>query len=311
MKLTPQMQGVLERIHRAARPPFYTLTPVAARAAYLAGSEILDLPRAALPRVENLQVPARDGHALAARLYAPSLDTGLPVLLYLHGGGFTIGSVDTHDSLCRQLALLSGAAVLSLDYRLAPEWRFPVAFEDTLDALHWLAAGAEALGLDGTRIAIGGDSAGGTLAAATAVHVARHGGPALALQLLFYPGCGELEGTASYHLYGNGYLLDVTTIDWFFEQTIDRHARHDPRFAPRCADEVEGAAPAWIGLAECDPLTDSAVAYGDQLRAAGVPVELEIWRGVVHDFIKMGRAIPEAGRAHAAAAQALRAAFSI
>ncbi|MEN9543170.1 MAG: hypothetical protein RLZZ598_3 [Pseudomonadota bacterium] len=311
MKLTPQMQAVLERIQRAAHPPFHTLTPAAARAAYLAGAEILDLPRAALPRVEDLQVPTRDGHALAARLYAPSRDFGLPVLLYLHGGGFTIGSLESHDSLCRQLSLLSGAAVLSLDYRLAPEWRFPVAFDDTLDALHWLAAGAKTLGLDGSRIAIGGDSAGGTLATATAVHVARHGGPALALQLLFYPGCGEFEGTASYQRYADGYLLDRTTIEWFFEQTSDRHARHDPRLAPRCANDVTGAAPAWIGLAECDPVADSALAYGDQLRAAGVPVELEIWRGVVHEFIKMGRAIPEVRQAHAAAAQALTQAFSI
>lgn len=302
------MQGVLDRIARAGHPPFYTLTPQAARAAYAAASEILDLPRAALPRVQNLQVPTRDGQTLAARLYAPSTEPGLPVLLYLHGGGFTIGGIETHDSLCRQLALLSGAAVLSLDYRLAPEWRFPVAYDDTLDALHWLAANAAVLGLDAARIALGGDSAGGTLAAATAIHVARHGGPRVALQLLFYPGCGALESTAAYHLYGHGFLLDQATIEWFFEQSIDRHARHDPRWLLLEAD-AEGAAPAWIGLAECDPLADSAVAFGDTLRAAGVPVQLEIWRGVVHDFIKMGRAIPEARLAHAAAAQALKEAF--
>lgn len=306
------MQGVLDRIARAGHPPFYTLTPQAARAAYAAASEILDLPRAALPRVQNLQIPARDGQALAARLYAPSAEPGLPVLLYLHGGGFTIGGIETHDSLCRQLALLSGAAVLSLDYRLAPERRFPVAFDDTLDALQWLAESAASLGLDATRIAIGGDSAGGKLAAATATHVARHGGPGLALQLLFYPDCGALESTAAYHLYGHGFLLDQPTIEWFFDQTMDRHARHashDPRWLLLDAD-VEGVAPAWIGLAECDPLADSAVAFGDKLRAAGVPVALEIWRGVVHDFIKMGRAIPEAKLAHAGAAQALKVAFA-
>jgi acetyl esterase len=309
MKLTAQMQGVLDRIARAGHPPFHTLAPQAARAAYLSAAEILDLPRAPLPRVEDLQIAARDGHPLAARLYAPSADAGLPVLLYLHGGGFTIGGLETHDSLCRQLALLSGAAVLSLDYRLAPEWRFPTAFDDSIDALLWLAAQATSLGLDATRIAIGGDSAGGTLAAATAIHVARHGGPRLALQLLFYPGCGALEATASYRLYGHGYLLDIATIEWFFEQTIDRHQRHDPRWLLLEA-EVEGVAPAWIGLAECDPLADSAVAFGDRLRAAGVPVQLEIWRGVVHDFIKMGRAIAQARLAHAAAAQALKEAFS-
>lgn len=309
--LTPQMAGVLERIHRAKRAPFYSLTPVEARAAYLAAAEILDLPRAPLARTENLQIPARDGCPLGARLYAPTRAAGLPVLLYLHGGGFTVGSVDTHDSLCRQLALRSGCAVLSLDYRLAPEHRFPTAFEDCLDALHWLAREATALGLDATRIAIGGDSAGGTLAAACAIEIARRGGPTLALQLLFYPGCGELEGTLSMRLFGNGFLLDAPTIEWFFAQYIARSQHRDWRFSPLYADDVEGVAPAWIGLAECDPLVDNAVAYGDKLRAAGVPVELEIWRGVTHDFIKLGRAIREAVEAQAAAARALRTAFGL
>jgi len=179
--LTPQMAGVLERIHRAKRPPFYSQTPQEARAAYLAGAEILDLPRAPLARIDNLQIPARDGCPLGARLYAPKRDAGLPVLLYLHGGGFTVGGLDTHDSLCRQLALRSGCAVVSLDYRLAPEHRFPTAVEDCIDALQWLAREGASLGLDTQRIAIGGDSAGGTLAAVCAIDAARRGGPKLAL----------------------------------------------------------------------------------------------------------------------------------
>lgn len=309
--LTPQMAGILERIHRAKRPPFYTLSAPEARAAYLAGAEILDLPRAPLARIENLQVPARDGCPLGARLYAPSKAAGLPALLYLHGGGFTVGGLDTHDSLCRQLALRAGCAVLSLDYRLAPEHRFPTAVEDSLDALHWLAREGATLGLDTTRLAIGGDSAGGTLAAVCAIDAARRGGPPLALQLLFYPGCGVLEGTLSHRLYGRGYLLDALTIDWFFEQYIPAGQQRDWRFSPLYAEDVEGVAPAWIGLAECDPLVDNAVAYGDKLRAAGVPVELEIWRGVTHDFIKLGRAVREAALAHAAAANALRQAFGL
>src|SRR5439155_3916883 len=135
-----------------------------------------------LPRVEDLTLPAADGTPLAARLYAPSIAT-LPVLLYLHGGGFTIGNLETHDSLCRQLALRSGAAVLALDYRLAPEHRFPAAVEDTWAALRWLAQHAAALGLDATRLAVGGDSAGGTLAAVAAIH-ARDIGLRLCLQVL-------------------------------------------------------------------------------------------------------------------------------
>ena len=307
-RLTPTMRDVLERISRAGRPPMHTLSVHEARAAYAMGAEILDLPRAPLARVEDLSLPTRDGTALPARLYADSR-AALPVLLYLHGGGFTIGSLETHDSLCRQLAQQSGAAVLSLDYRLAPEHRFPVAVEDCWDALQWLVGpGAESLGLDGKRLAVGGDSAGGTLAAVCAL-MARDAGLRLALQLLFYPGTTAHQDTDSHRRYAQGLLLDKPMIDWFFGRYIFRSERQDWRFAPLLAPDHEGVAPAWIGLAECDPLVDEGVAYGDALRAARVPVQLEIWRGVVHDFIKMGRAVPEALQAHAAAGAALKEAL--
>lgn len=304
--LTPAMRGVMERIRRADHPPFHTLDPVKARIAYLMGAEILDLPRAPLPRVEALRLPARDGHALAARLYAPAGER-LPVLLYFHGGGFTVGGLETHDSLCRQLALRSGAAVLSLDYRLAPEHRFPTAVHDAWDALQWLAADTT-LGLDTTRLAVGGDSAGGTLAAVCAL-LARDAGLPLALQLLIYPGTAARQDADSHRRFRHGPLLDKPTIDWFFGHYIPPGQRADWRFAPLEAPDHEGLAPAWLGLAECDPLVDEGLAYGDALRAAGVAVQLELWRGVVHDFVKMGRAVPEALAAQASAAAALREAF--
>lgn len=304
--LTPAMRGVMERIRRADQPPFHSLTPEEARGAFLLGAEILDLPRAALARVEDLTIPARDGHALPARLYAGGTERR-PVLLYFHGGGFTIGGLDTHDSLCRQLALHSGAAVLSLDYRLAPEHRFPTAVHDAWDALQWLAADTT-LGLDTARLAVGGDSAGGTLAAVCAL-LARDAALPLALQLLIYPGTAARHDAASHRRFRAGPLLDKATIDWFFGHYIPVELRADWRFAPLEAPDHEGVAPAWIGLAECDPLVDDGIAYGDRLRTAGVPVQLEIWRGMVHDFVKMGRAIPEARLAQAAAAAALRQAL--
>ncbi|HSV69978.1 MAG TPA: alpha/beta hydrolase [Methylibium sp.] len=304
--LTPAMRGVMERIRRADHPPFHTLSPEEARGAFLLGAEILDLPRAPLARVEDLSVPARDGSALPARLYANGHGR-LPVLLYFHGGGFTIGGLDTHDSLCRQLALRSGAAVLSLDYRLAPEHRFPTAAHDAWDALQWLA-NDRSLGLDTTRLAVGGDSAGGTLAAVCAL-LARDAGLPLALQLLIYPGTAARQEAPSHRRFRHGPLLDKATIDWFFGHYIPIDQRADWRFAPLEAPAHEGVAPAWIGLAECDPLVDDGIAYGDRLRLVGVPVQLEIWRGVVHDFVKMGRAIPEARQAQAAAAEALRQAL--
>jgi len=288
------MAGVLERIHRAKRPAFHSLSPKQARIAYLMGAEILDLPRAPLARVEDLRLPGPGGE-LPARLYAPQTreQARLPVLLYYHGGGFTIGSLETHDSLCRQLALRSGAAVVSLDYRLAPEHRFPAAVDDSWAALAWLAEAAAGLGLDGSRLAVGGDSAGGTLAAVAALH-ARDIGLPLALQLLITPGTIAHADTASHKLFANGFLLDSAGIEWFFRQYIDHQHRRDWRFAPLEAEDLGGLAPACVVLAECDPLVDEGVAYADALRAAGGQVQLELYRGVTHDFIKMGRQIPEA-----------------
>jgi acetyl esterase len=222
----------------------------------------------------------------------------------MHGGGFVVGSLETHDSLCRQLALRSGWAVVALDYRLAPEHRFPAAVEDAWAAMRTLAASPGRFGLAGQPLAVGGDSAGGTLAAVCALH-ARNLGLPLALQLLITPGTAAHADTASRRLFADGFLLDAATIEWFFEHAIDRGQRSDWRFAPLQAD-VDGVAPACVILAECDPLVDEGLAYADRLRAAGVPVALELYRGVTHDFIKMGRALKEAHAAQQSAACALQ-----
>jgi len=288
-------------------PPLYRLPVLEARAAYTLRAEVLELPRARLERVEDLRMPMPDGAALPARLYAPSRER-LPVLLYLHGGGFTIGNLETHDGLCRQLALRSGAAVVAVDYRLAPEHRFPIAVDDSWAAMRWLSEQGDALGLDSARLAIGGDSAGGTLAAVAALH-ARDIGLRLALQLLITPGTTAHQDTPSHRQFANGFLLDAEGIAWFFDHYIAREDRSDWRFAPLNADDVEGVAPACVILAECDPLVDEGVAYADKLRAAGVAVDLELYRGVTHDFIKMARSLPEAGMAMDVAAAALKKAF--
>ncbi|HEX3141176.1 MAG TPA: alpha/beta hydrolase [Rhizobacter sp.] len=301
------MRGVLTRIQRAGFTPLYRLPVRDARESYTLVAEVLDLPRAQLARVQELQIPASDGAALPARLYAPSHER-LPVLLYLHGGGFTIGNLETHDSLCRQLALRSGAAVVALDYRLAPEHRFPTAVNDAWSAMAWLHTQGHTLGLDGTRLAVGGDSAGGTLSAVSALH-ARDIGLPLALQLLITPGTTAYQDTPSHKRFASGYLLEAEGIAWFFDHYIAHADRGDWRFAPLHADDAEGVAPACVILAECDPLIDEGVAYADKLRAAGVAVELEIYRGVTHDFIKMARTLPEGGAAMDLAAAALKKAF--
>lgn len=307
--LTPEARRLVDNIHRAGRPPMHAMSVDQARAFYQAGAPLLDLLPPPVDRVQALQIPTRDGHAMPARLYALHSAQTLPVLLYFHGGGFTIGGLDTHDVLCRQLSLLGQCAVVSLDYRLAPEHRFPTAVHDAWDALLWLVDQGQSLSLDTARLAVGGDSAGGTLAAVCAL-MARDAGLPLRLQLLIYPGTTAHQDTASHQSYGQGFLLDKETVDWFFAQYIDVQDRADWRFAPLNATDHSGLAPAWLGLAECDPLVDEGVAYADTLRMAGVPVDLEIYRGVIHGFMTMGRAIAQAKLAQADAAAALRAAFA-
>ena len=307
--LTPRMRELLQRIARAGQPAFEQLTPAAARAAYARMAEVLDFPPAELPLCDTLDCPSRDGERLTLRRYAPRLadwQAPQPALLYLHGGGFVIGSAATHDALCRQLALRSGWMVLSLDYRLAPEHRFPTAFNDSWDALQWLHAHGEMLGVDTHCLAVGGDSAGGTLAAACAL-AARDAELPLALQLLFYPGMGCGHETPSQQRYGHGFLLDREQIDWFFGHYLrDPRDGADWRFAPQLATQHQGVAAAWIAVAGCDPLRDEGLAYGALLRHAGVKVEMTEWPGVTHNFIKMSRALPEAVQAVEAAALALR-----
>jgi acetyl esterase len=307
-ELTPAMRSVLHRMARAGHQPLYALSPQQARAAYEAGAGVLDVDRPELARVEDFEIPMRGGARVPARLVAPSHER-LPVLVYFHGGGFTIGSIASHDTLCRTLARLSGCAVLSVGYRLAPEHRFPTAVHDAWDAVQWLASEGHTLDVDATRLALGGDSAGGTLATVCAT-LARDAGIAVRLQLLFYPGCAAWPRAPSHARYHQGLVLEQAHIEYFFDQYISAEQREDWRFAPLNTPDLERVAPAWFGLAECDPLVDDGIAYADKLRAAGVAVDLEIYRGVTHEFIKMGRAIREARQAHFDAAGALARAFA-
>lgn len=303
--LSRQTRDVLERIARAGHAPMHGLPPAAARAFYEKAARVLEVDLAPMARDERVQIPTRDGGHIPARLWAPRHEP-LPVLLYFHGGGFTIGSSSTHEPLCRALAAQADCAVMSVDYRLAPEHRFPIAVFDAWDSLRWVTEHRSALGLNPRALAVGGDSAGGTLAAVCALH-ARDQGWLLDGQLLFYPGTTAHQDTGSHARYAKGMVLGEATIDYFFEQYIPtRSQRQDWRFAPLKADDHSGVAPAWLGLAEIDPLVDEGVAYADALRMAGVSVDLEIYPGVVHGFIQWGRVEPLARRAHADAARALR-----
>ncbi|MFP3564756.1 alpha/beta hydrolase [Paraburkholderia sp. SIMBA_030] len=318
MSLNPKLEQVLDMIARAKRPQYHELTAQQARASYEKSAPILEIASAPMFALEDLQVPTRDGATIRARLYhavEPSWAEPAPALVYFHGGGFTVGSVDTHDALCRMFARDGRCTVLSVDYRLAPEYKFPTAVEDAFDALAWLHAHAAEYGVDAGRLAVGGDSAGGTLATVCAV-LARDAGIELALQLLIYPGTTAYQQTDSHARLADGFLLSGDTIQWFFEQYVrDAGDRDDWRFAPldgkRGAPGFGGLAPAWIATAQYDPLSDEGDAYAEKLRAAGNEVTLKRYPGMIHEFFKMGGFVPDVAQAHADAAAALRAALGV
>jgi acetyl esterase len=316
MTLNAKVAMVLDMIARAGRSPYHTLTAKQARASYEKSASVLDIAPAQMHSVEDLAVPVRDGTTIRARLYypeAPHWAEPLPALVYFHGGGFTVGSVDTHDALCRMFARDARCAVLSVDYRLAPEHRFPTAVHDCFDTYAWLHAHAAEFAIDPARLAVGGDSAGGTLAAVCAV-LARDAGIAPVLQMLIYPGTSGWQDTPSHARLAEGHLLTAQTIQWFFDHYVrDPGDRDDWRFAPldgtRNAPDFAGLAPAWIAVAQYDPLVDEGEAYARKLRDAGNPVTLVHYAGMIHEFIKMGGFVDDARRAHAEAARALREAF--
>jgi acetyl esterase len=318
MSLDPDIAALLEMVQAGtesgARIPFPQLTAVQARADFDASSPLLDVDPPALEYERQLALPTRDGATIDARLYAkqePSRRNPTPVLLYMHGGGFVVGSLDSHQPLCRGLAEDSNAAVLSIGYRLAPEHKFPTAFEDAVDALAWIGREGPAAGLDAGRVAVGGDSAGGTLAAALAIEAKTNRSlPQPVLQVLAYPGLSSRQTSNSYERYGSGYLLERSTVDWFFRQYLrDDPEREDWRFAPLAAEDLSGLPPALIVLAEYDPLVDEGREYAAKLRAAGVPVDLQIYPGMIHEFLRMGNVVADALRARAAIGQALASAF--
>jgi acetyl esterase len=318
MPLNPKIEQVLDMIARAKRPAYHDLTAQQARASYEKSAPILEVPSAPMFSVEDVAIPVRDGSTIRARLYHP-VEPGwanpAPALVYFHGGGFTVGSVDTHDALCRMFARDAQCVVMSVDYRLAPEYKFPTAVEDAFDAFKWLVDNAALYGVDPDRVAVGGDSAGGTLATVCAV-LARDVHIPLVLQLLIYPGTTGHQQTDSHERLADGYLLSGDTIQWFFEQYLRSAAdRDDWRFAPldgtRGAPDFGGVAPAWIATAEYDPLSDEGEAYAQKLRAAGNAVTLVRYDGMIHEFFKMGGYVPDVAAAHADAAAVLRQAFGV
>ncbi|MRV72091.1 alpha/beta hydrolase fold domain-containing protein [Duganella sp. FT92W] len=309
MSTDPQVQAILAMYAGLPAPDYATLRAVDYRAGV---AQMQPVPlNEDVARVTECVLPGPAG-PLSARLYHPQPGALMPGIVFFHGGGWVACSVDSHDNICRRLARLAGCAVLSVDYRLAPEAVFPAALDDGCAALRWVAAHGAAFGIDASRLAVAGDSAGGNLAAACA-QLARD--PALELpplrhQLLFYPVLDSGCGTPSYAAYAQGYLLTADMMRWFWRQYApSAAARSDVRAAPGLASSVAGLPAATVLLAQCDPLHDEGWKYAERLRAAGVPVTLRSWEGLFHGFASMVGMLPAADEAVAVGAAEVRKAL--
>lgn len=250
------------------------------------------------------------GGPLALRHYRPAgsePDAVLPALVYLHGGGWTIGDLDSHDVLCRELCNGSGAAVVSVDYRLGPEHPFPAAVEDAIAATRWVREHAAALRIDPARLGVGGDSAGGNLAAVVAL-AERDAGHRLAFQLLIYPATDQRRGQASHRSNAQGYLLTAESLDWYHRQYLGPDGRHDAdwRASPLLASSHAGLPPAFVLTAGFDPLRDEGAEYAERLTTAGTPASHVCFERQIHGFITMGRVMHEARTAVRLCAAAMR-----
>jgi acetyl esterase len=284
LTLDLETQLLLRLAERDPEPPLHTLTPAQARAQLRSSAGRVVARPPAMSEVRSIRVAGGAG-PLTARLYVPAEAAGGAgrLTVYFHGGGWVLGDLDTHDSVCRALARSSGASVLSVDYRLAPEHPFPAGVEDALASYRDAVARAPELGADARRIAVAGDSAGGHLAAVTAQLAAGDVHPP-AFQLLIYPVTDCAEVAHSRREFGQGFLLTSENMDWYEENFIGAHDRRDPRISPLHADDLAGLAPALVVTAGFDPLRDEGEAYARRLQTAGVATMLRRHPGYVHGF---------------------------
>ncbi|MER7849616.1 alpha/beta hydrolase [Kitasatospora sp. NPDC096077] len=310
MPLHPQAEALRAHRARSGAPPLYTLTLAEARAADLADIRAAAGTPEPVAAVEEHRIPGPAGD-LTLRLYRPEPPgRRLPALLYLFGGGWTLGSIDTGDALCRRLTNAVGCVTAAVGYRLAPEHPFPAALHDCRAALDQLVARAEEFGIDPTRIAVGGDSAGGNLGAALTLLLRTEGGPALRHQLLVYPNTDHGADTPSLREHDDPLWFNRRSVAWYWGHYLaDPADGADPYASPLRAADLSGLPPATVLTAEYDPLRDEGEQYAEALRAAGVPVDLRRYPGVPHGFFAMTGTLDAAGEAQAHAAARLREAL--
>ena len=309
MPLDPQARFVLDQIAAQGGMDMTQLSPAEARQAF--EKLRLPLPGESVAHVEDRRVPGPAG-AIAVRVYRGE---GAPVpsagIVYFHGGGWVIGSLESHDNFCRALANRAQATVVSIDYRLAPEHRFPAAAEDCFAATRWVAENGAEIGVDGARIAVAGDSAGGNLAAVVALLARDRGAPRVRHQVLIYPVTDPDFERASYRENADGYLLTRDGMRWFWDHYVPEPARRsDAYVAPLRAETLTGLPPATVLTAEFDPLRDEGEAYAARLREAGVPTALTRYDGQIHGFVSLFEVFDQGKAALASIAATLRGALA-
>jgi acetyl esterase len=318
MALDPQVQGMLDAMTQMGLDHFERISTFSAPGLREAlDAQRMPVPVAEVAKVEDRTIPGPDGNEVPIRVYWPLDSTGddakapRPMVVFFHGGGWVFGGLETHDATVRSLVDMTGFVFVAVDYRLAPESRFPAAPEDCYAATVWAAEHAESLGADPARIALAGDSAGGNLAAVVSLMARDRGGPRLAFQLLIYP-CTDMDpGAYPSHIDNErGFFLTTESMRWFYDHYAGDADRKHNYLSPIKEPDLSGLPPALVITAEFDPLRDEGEAYAQRLREAGVPVEAVRYDGQIHGFFSMTSAIDRAKDAQAAAAAALRGALA-
>ena len=310
MALDAFVKGLIDQMAASPMPKLWEVPAIQGREMYRMMASALEPPAVSIGKIENITMPGPAGQ-IRLRVYTPVADGGaaLPAIVYFHGGGWVIGDLDTHDALCRNLANECAARVISVDYRLAPEHRFPAAVDDCYAAVKWVEQNAASIGVDANRIAVAGDSAGGNLAAVMCLLAKQKGGPQIVYQLLIYPVTQWKAETGSMNSFAEGYFLEKKTMHWFFDQYAAGHDPNDWRLSPLAAQDLSGLPRAYVVTAGFDPLRDEGKAYADKLnRAGGAAVHID-YPGMVHGFFNMSAVVPTAKSAIADAAKSLRAVF--
>jgi len=294
-KLDPNVRLLLQAAQAQGNPPLETLSPVDARKQALADLTALGGTPEPVHSIETIRIPGPLGE-IPIRIYTPDAPAPRPALIFFHGGGWVVCDLDTHDVPCTAIARRAGAVVIAVDYRLAPEHKFPAAVVDSYTATHWVASNAEQLGIDPKRISVGGDSAGGNLAAVLSLKARDENGPAIANQVMVYP-VTDLSSfdTPSYHEFAEDHFLTKTEMEWFRDHYLrSLDDARNPQASPLLANDLRGLPPALIITAECDPLRDEAETYGKRLKDAGVPVSYTCYAGMIHPFFSLSGVIPQA-----------------